>query len=50
MAITAKCEHCGKIIKLTVHTVKALAPSVALVRGELALVLENLNCLLPETQ
>lgn len=50
MAVTAKCEVCGKDMKLTVHTVKALAPSMALVGDELALVLENLNCILPETQ
>lgn len=50
MAITAKCEVCGKSMKLTVESVKALSPSVAIVGNGLALVLETLNCLLPETQ
>lgn len=50
MATTAKCEICGKVIALTVHAVKAVSPTIAIIEGEVGLVLTTLNCILPETQ
>jgi len=50
MAVIAKCEACGKEIKLTAYTVKTLLSSVPLTGDNMALAINNLSCIIPETQ